>query len=136
MDEHTSNPKLSEMNNIHDHIDPRLRTQVEENWAGVSLCVVAAATAAAATAVATNINSKHFAADKLGEIAYKVLVLARSEREVEKGLDVDCFHDQLHNSEEKSVRGNPCAMGWEGRCRFRSDEGGHVREPKFCLYSH
>ena len=79
----------------------RLRTQVKENWTGVSWC--AAATPAAVTTqptVDTTITSKHFAADKLGDIAYNVLVLARSEREVEKGLDVDCFHDQLHNREE------------------------------------
>jgi hypothetical protein len=77
----------------------RLRTQVKENWTGVSWCAAAAAVTTQPT-VDTTITSKHFAADELGEIAYKVLVLARSEREVEKGLDVDRFHDQLHNREE------------------------------------
>ena len=57
------------------------------------------ATAAAVTAVATATTSEHFAVDKLGEIANKVLVLARSEREVKKGLVVDRFHEQLQRHE-------------------------------------
>lgn len=56
--------------------------------------------AAALTAVATTITTcKHFAVDKLGKIADKVLVFACSERVVEKGLHFDRFHGQLHKRE-------------------------------------
>ena len=41
------------------------------------------------------IRGIHFAVDKLSEIDDKVLVLASSEREVEKGLGFDRFHEQL-----------------------------------------
>ena len=52
--------------------------------------------AAAATALVATATSVYFAVDKLGEIDNKVLVLARSKREVEKGLGFDRFHTQLH----------------------------------------
>jgi hypothetical protein len=55
--------------------------------------------AAAVAAVATTTTGKHFTVDKLGEIADKVLVPARSEREIEKGLYFDRFHEQLHRRE-------------------------------------
>ena len=75
---------MSGTNNIHN--------QVEETWTPLRA-------AAAAATVATTVTLKHFAADKLGEFADKVLVLARSEREVEKCLVVDRFHEQLHKRE-------------------------------------
>jgi hypothetical protein len=56
------------------------------------LCIAAAA----ATAVAATVTSVHLAVDKLGEVDDKVLVLAGSKREVEKGLSFDRFHAQLH----------------------------------------
>ena len=58
-----------------------------------------AAAAAAVTAVATTSTSKHFAVNKLGEIADKVLLLARSECEVKKGLVFDRIHEQLQRQE-------------------------------------
>jgi hypothetical protein len=82
MGEYTFNQQLFGTNNIHN--------QVEETWTPLR----------AAAAVATTVTLKHFAADKLGEFADKVLVLARSEREVEKCLAVDRFHEQLHKREE------------------------------------
>lgn len=55
--------------------------------------------ATATIALAAAVTSVYFAIDKLGEIDDKVLVLARSEREVEKGLGFDRFHAQLHKHE-------------------------------------
>ena len=85
MGEYTFNQQLFGTNNIHN--------QVEETWTPLRA-------AAAATAVATTITLKHFATDKLGEFADKVLVLSSSKREVEKCLVVDCFHKQLDKREE------------------------------------
>ena len=59
-------------------------------------CFLLRVAAAAATALAATATSVYFAVDKLGEIDNKVLVLARSKREVEKGLGFDRFHAQLH----------------------------------------
>jgi hypothetical protein len=51
---------------------------------------------------ATVITSVHFAVDKLGEVDDEVLVLAGSKCEIEIGLVVDRFHEQLQ-SNNKSV---------------------------------
>lgn len=55
-----------------------------------------AATVAAVAAAAT---TEHFAVDKLGDVDDEVLVVARSKREIEKALDADRFHRQLHKSQ-------------------------------------
>jgi hypothetical protein len=54
-----------------------------------------------ATVVVTAITtSVHFAVDKLGEVDDEVLVLAGSKREIEIGLVVDRFHEQLQSKRE------------------------------------
>ena len=67
--------------------------------ATIALAAATIALAAATIALAAAVTSVYFAIDKLGEIDDKVLVLARSEREVEKGLGFDRFHAQLHKHE-------------------------------------
>jgi hypothetical protein len=50
---------------------------------------------AAAVVVPAIATSVHFTIDKFGEVDDEVLVLARSEREIEKGLVVNRSHEQL-----------------------------------------
>ena len=61
---------------------------------------------AAAVVVAAITTGVHLAVDKLGEVDNKVLVLAGSKREIEIGLVVDRFHEQLQGKRERVLAGS------------------------------
>ena len=65
------------------------------------LCIKNAAPAfvVAATPIPTSV---YFAVEKLGEIDYEILVLARSKREVENALNVDRFYEHLQYKSARS----------------------------------
>ncbi len=70
---------------------------------------------APAVAVATTITAGvHFAVEKLGEIDYEILVLARSKREVENALDVDWFCEHLHEFTTRCRYAISCACARKG----------------------
>ena len=71
---------------------------------------IAAATVRVAVAATTRV---HFAVDKLSEIDDEVLVLARSELEVEKRLVLDSFHVQLQQARRSQYVMAPYAR-WGG----------------------
>jgi hypothetical protein len=85
---------------------------------GLKVSIQVAAPAIAVTVATIITTSVHLAVDKLGELDYQVLVLARSKRKVENALDVDRFYEHLYECAKQCRHVNtvssPCVRKWTG----------------------